>query len=185
MLKKIGSFLKQYGKWIGGGLLVVLVIMQFFPIDKQNPSIDSLNTFESIEQPPQEIALIMKKACNDCHSNTTEYPWYTNIAPVSWWVKGHIDHGREELNFSEWGTYSVRKKLHKMEEVAEEVEATKMPLLTYALVHTEAFISKEERASLVKWFADKAKAGEAESEEVESRREEAPSSESQEETPAN
>lgn len=160
MLKKTGAFFKQYGKWIGGGLLVILIGMQFFPIDKTNPPINEADTFEALENPPQEIAMILKKACNDCHSNATKYPWYTNVAPLSWWIKGHIDHGRGELNFSEWGTYNLRKKLHKMEEVAEEVEATKMPLLSYAIAHSEAFISKEERAALVKWFSEKSKAGE-------------------------
>lgn len=159
MLNKIGKFLKQYGKWIGGGLLLILIGMQFFQIDKTNPPINEADTFEAIENPPQEIALIMKNACNDCHTNTTKYPWYTSIAPLSWWIKDHIDHGRGELNFSEWGTYKVRKKLHKMEEVAEEVEATKMPLLTYALMHHDAFISKEDRAALVKWFSEKAEEG--------------------------
>jgi hypothetical protein len=74
------------------------------------------------------------------------------VAPVSWWVKGHIDHGREHLNFSIWGDYDAKKQAHKLEEAVEFVEETKMPLLSYIIAHPEARISEEARAELVKWF---------------------------------
>lgn len=136
-------------------LVIFLVIAQFFQIDKTNPISEPTADFITLEKPPQKMAKLLKAACYDCHSNQTEYPWYTNVSPVNWWVKGHIDHGREHLNFSEWGNYSAKKAKHKLEECVEFVEETKMPLMSYWLVHHEAKLSKEQRASMVAWFNEK------------------------------
>ncbi|MGB0839513.1 MAG: heme-binding domain-containing protein [Chitinophagales bacterium] len=133
-------------------LLVFLVVAQFFPIDKSNPPINSSADYLQTSQVPAAMATLIKSACYDCHSNETQYPWYTNVAPISWWVKDHINHGREHLNFSTWSDYSTKKQAHKMEECWEEVEATKMPMLPYIIAHSEARMSEEERASLVAWF---------------------------------
>jgi len=136
-------------------LLVVFVIMQFFRIDKNNPPTDVAQDFITLEKPPQAIATMVKNTCYDCHSNQTKYPWYTDIAPFSWWIKGHIDEGREHLNYSEWGTYKAKKKSHKFEEMAELVEGTEMPLITYVIMHSEAKMSDEERKAMVDWFKSK------------------------------
>lgn len=149
---KILKVLKQYHKKILITLLAVLIIMQFFGIDKTNPPSDANQDFMTLTSPPSDISQLLKDACYDCHSNHTKYPWYTNIAPVSWWIKGHIDHGRGNLNFSEWGTYSDKKRTHKIEEVIEFVEDKRMPLLSYIIGHPEAKISKEDRANIVTWF---------------------------------
>ena len=134
------------------GLLVALAIIQFFPIDKTNPAADMAKDYITIAQPPAQIATLLKNACYDCHSHSSKYPWYTSVAPVSWWVKGHIDNGRKHLNFSTWGDYSVKKVAHKLEECVEFVEETKMPLLSYIIAHPEARMNDEERAALVAWF---------------------------------
>jgi len=142
-------------KWIRYtliGLLVALAVMQFFPIDKTNPPVDTAKDYITIAEPPANIANMLKAACYDCHSHEAKYPWYTSVAPVSWWVKGHIDNGRKHLNFSVWGDYSAKKVAHKLEECVEFVEETKMPLLSYIIAHPEARLSEEERADLVAWF---------------------------------
>ena len=139
--------------WLGA--ILIFVIMQLFPIDKTNPQSDPSNGFISIENPPQEIALLMKNACYDCHSYHTKYPWYTNIQPVGWWIRGHFRNAREELNFSEWGGYELKKKTHKMKECADEVEETKMPLMSYWLMHPEAKLSEGDRKALVDYFRQK------------------------------
>ena len=149
---KILEFLKAQRRKILLSLLAVLVIMQFFPIDKTNPSFEESNDFMNIHQPPNDIALLLKDACYDCHSNMTKYPWYTNVAPVSWWIKGHIDHGRDNLNFSEWGTFKEGKKEHKLDECIEFVEDKRMPLLSYIIAHPEARLSAEQRSDMVAWF---------------------------------
>ncbi len=144
MKKKIGLF-----------LLIVFVIMQFFRIDKTNPSVDKAQDFMTLTQPNEEITSILKIACYDCHSHETHYPWYTNISPVNWWVKKHIRVGREKLNFSEWGAYAANKANHKLEECAEETREKHMPLTPYWIMHPKAKLSEAQRETLAKWFESK------------------------------
>ena len=134
------------------GLLVVFVIIQFFRIDKTNPKVDATKDFINVNQTPDNIAGILKTSCYDCHSYESKYPWYTNIAPVSWFVKHHINEGREHLNFSEWGNYSAKDQAHASEECAEEVEEGEMPLTSYTLIHGDAKLSKEDKALLESYF---------------------------------
>ena len=134
------------------GFIVVVIIIQFFRIDKSNPEINKADDFIEIIKPPQEIATILQNTCYECHSNESKYPWYSNLAPVSWWVKHHIDEAREELNFSKWSTYTPKKKDHKLEELAEEVEEGEMPLTEYTWTHAEAKLTEEQRKQLVDWF---------------------------------
>lgn len=132
--------------------LVILVILQFFRIDTVNPVIEEEKDFITITQPTDELKTILKNACYDCHSHTTVYPWYAQIAPVSWWLKHHIDEGREELNFSKWSDYSTKKADHKLEECAEMVEDGAMPLNSYTWTHGEASLNAEQRKALAEFF---------------------------------
>ena len=152
---KFLEFLGRNRKKILLGLLVILVVMQFFGIDKTNPPVIEEIDFITLEQPPDNVAIMLKEACYDCHSNRTKYPWYTNVAPVSWWIKGHIDHGRQNLNFSDWGNFSDGKKEHKLEECIEFVQEKRMPLLSYIIAHPEAKISEEQRLAMAQWFQSK------------------------------
>jgi len=144
--------MQKWIKRIGLALLAVLVVIQFFGIDKENPPVDSSQDFMAVAAPPADVAEMLKTACYDCHSHETAYPWYSNIAPVSWWLKDHIDHGREELNFSKWGTYKAEKAAHKAEESAEEVEEQHMPIKPYLITHADARLSDEQRERLATWF---------------------------------
>jgi Haem-binding domain len=134
------------------GLLAVFLLMQFYRIDKTNPPTDPNLDFLTVVNAPMEMATLVKNSCYDCHSHETKYPWYTDIMPFSKWIKGHIDQGREELNFSIWTTYEPDKQDHKLEEASEMLIETKMPLTTYLIAHSEARISKEERQALANWF---------------------------------
>ena len=134
------------------GLLAILGVMQFFQIDKTNPESDPSLDFININNPPVEITEMLKTACYDCHSNQTRYPWYSNIAPVNWWLKDHIDHGREELNFSEWGSYNARRSDHKLEEGVEKVEGEEMPLPSYLITHGDAKLTVDQRKQLADYF---------------------------------
>lgn len=139
-------------KKIGIGLLIVLVGIQFVMIDKENPEVDESKDFITITAPPAEAEHILRVACYDCHSNETAYPWYSNIAPVSWWLKSHIDEGREHLNFSVWGEYETKRATHKLDECVEMVEEGKMPLDSYTWTHGDADLSDADRELLVEWF---------------------------------
>ena len=136
-------------------LAIILIIMQFFSIDKTNPSIDQAKDFLTVENTPTEVAQLFKIACYDCHSNETKYPWYTSVAPISWFIKGHIDNGREVLNFSTWSDYNAKQKSHKMEEIIEVVDGKEMPMLTYWMIHWDAKISEEQRKQITDWVKTK------------------------------
>lgn len=134
------------------GLVVFLILAQFIRIDKVNPDVDISKDYMTITAPPQEIKTLLNNACYDCHSNTTKYPWYTNVSPISWWIKGHIKNGRKAMNFSEWSDYKESSKQHKLEECATRIENKWMPLASYMIGHSEAKLSDEERSQLVNWF---------------------------------
>ena len=137
------------------GLVVLLIIMQFFPIDKTNPPVDQAKDFLTMENAPVEVAQLFKTACYDCHSDETKYPWYTSVAPISWFIKGHIDEGHKHLGFSTWGDYDAKQKAHKMEEIIEMVDGKEMPMLTYWMIHWDAKISVEQRKQMTDWVRTK------------------------------
>lgn len=135
-------------------LAVILLVMQFFTIDKTRKAADPSKDFITLTQPSEELTNILRTACYDCHSVETKYPWYTSVAPISWWIAHHIDEGSEHLNFSAWGDYSPKKQDHKLEEFYEEVEEGEMPLFSYTLVHGEAQLSDDQREKLISWVKE-------------------------------
>lgn len=137
---------------IGRVLIVLLVLAQFKRIDKTPGDTNPDNDFLVVEEAPEEIASIFKTACYDCHSNSTNYPWYSNIAPVSWWLKRHVRMGTMKLNYSEWGTFSDSKREHKKEESADYVGKGWMPIVPYKITHPEARLTDEQREMLVNWL---------------------------------
>ncbi|MFT5860503.1 MAG: hypothetical protein ACI865_002616 [Flavobacteriaceae bacterium] len=144
--------IKKVFKYFFIGLILIFGVIQFIRIDKANPKIEKAKDLISIYEPSVEIENILRTACYDCHSHETVYPWYSNIAPVSWWLKDHIDEGREHLNFSVWGDYSEQKANHKLHECAEEVEEGKMPLPSYLYTHGDAELTSDQQELLADWF---------------------------------
>jgi len=134
------------------GLLLIFGVIQFIRIDKTNPKVEKSKDLISIYKPSDEIEGLIRTACYDCHSFETTYPWYSNIAPVSWWLKHHVDEGRSELNFSIFGEYSEKKANHKLHECAEEIEKDKMPLPSYLYTHGDAELTKKQKEKLANWF---------------------------------
>jgi hypothetical protein len=142
-------------KWvIGAGL--VLLAAQILQPEKNNPPVDTAEEFNTIYNPPAELTSVLKNCCYDCHSNETKYPWYAYFSPVSWYLNNHIREGREELNFSVWGTYQEEDLFKILEHVAEEVKEHKMPLSSYTWLHPEAKLTDTQREMIVRWFAAKA-----------------------------
>ncbi|WP_379965041.1 heme-binding domain-containing protein [Epilithonimonas sp. UC225_85] len=133
-------------------LLVAFVMIQFFQIDKTNPTNNDGMDFIKIKNTPEPIAKIIRSSCYDCHSNETEYPAYSYIQPFGWLVKDHIDEGRKEMNFSTFATYEPKRQAHKLEEAAEYVEQKKMPLESYTLGHPDAKLTDDQRRQLVDYF---------------------------------
>ncbi|MDQ0783033.1 heme-binding domain-containing protein [Chryseobacterium sp. W4I1] len=133
-------------------LLVAFIIIQFFPIDKTNPPPTPGMDFLKIKNTPEPVAKIISTSCYDCHSNETEYPWYSSISPASWFVKNHIDEGRKHLNFSTFAMYEPKQQAHKLEECIEMVEKEEMPLESYYVGHQDAKLTADQRKELIKYF---------------------------------
>ncbi len=133
-------------------LLMAFIIIQFFPIDRENPPTNEGMDFLTIKNTPESTATLIRNGCYDCHSNETKYPWYTNIQPVAWFLKDHIDEGRKELNFSTFATYEPKRQAHKLFEAAEMVQAGEMPLDSYELGHPEAQFTEAQRSEIIKYF---------------------------------
>jgi hypothetical protein len=100
---------------------------------------------------PPEIAAIFERSCRDCHSYNTQWPWYSHIAPASWFLISHVNEGRRHLNFSEWASYDSKKARKKLEDICNEVEEGVMPLKSYLLLHSEAKLSPDEVQKICEW----------------------------------
>jgi hypothetical protein len=133
------------------GLVVVFALIQFVRIDRSNPPVIPENSIEAAVSVPADIQQIIGRSCNDCHTNKTVYPWYTQVAPVSWWLRNHIDEGRRELNFNEFATYPAKKQDRKLEEVCDQVKAGEMPLPSYLIVHGGATLTDQDRQVICDW----------------------------------
>lgn len=134
-------------------LLIVFVIAQFFGPEKNLGDIASIDSFLTETNPPEDVKIILKESCIDCHSDHTRYPWYNNITPVNYWLDGHVRDGKKHFNISEssWSTASLKRKDHKFDELIEMVEAGSMPLDSYTWTHSEAKLTDEQRASVIAW----------------------------------
>ena len=131
-------------------LLIVFIIMQFFGPDKNQGSMASLDAFVAETNPPKDVQTIFETTCYDCHSDVTRYPWYDKVTPVNYWLADHIEEGKEHFNLSEWDSYSLKKKDHKLEELIEEVEEREMPLESYTYTHSDANLSDAQIAAVVR-----------------------------------
>jgi hypothetical protein len=138
-------------KKIAIGLLIALVIIQFFRPDRNISSEKSPNDITNKYAVPASVQEILKTSCYDCHSNNTVYPWYANIQPVAWWLADHVNEGKKELNFSEFLTYSPKKAHRKLEEVNELVKEGEMPLQSYTIIHQNAKLSEPQKLEIATW----------------------------------
>ncbi|UBM60876.1 heme-binding domain-containing protein [Marinilongibacter aquaticus] len=132
-------------------LLLVFVIIQFIRPEKNESSELSPNDITQVHNVPEGVKSIMAKACNDCHSNNTQYPWYNSIQPVAWYLEEHVEDGKRHFNFSEFGSYEPWRAYHKLEELIEEVEEGKMPMDEYTWMHKEAVLTEAEKGELIDW----------------------------------
>jgi hypothetical protein len=128
---------------------VVFGAIQFVPVERTNPPVA-----RDVPAPP-EVKAVLRRACYDCHSNETHWPWYSRIAPISWMVARDVREGRAELNFSTWNLYSAKERVGKLHESWETVAEGEMPLRFYIAPHRRARLSAHDRALLQQWAADR------------------------------
>lgn len=132
-------------------LFIVFVVAQFFGPEKNQGDLATLEPFLNETNPPEDVHLILKTACFDCHSDYTRYPWYNAITPLNYWLADHVDHGKGELNFSNWAEYSLKRKDRKLEEVMDLIKKKEMPLESYTWTHKDAILSDEQIENVMAW----------------------------------
>lgn len=129
-------------------LAAVLIVAQFIRPERSNPPTDPSASFEAVAKPPREVAAVIGRACRDCHSNQTVWPWYSHISPVSWLVAGDVKEGRAKLNFSQWNIYSPEMTRIKLGEICAELKKGEMPPLYYLPMHPETKVAPTEISAI-------------------------------------
>ena len=145
--------MRAWGKRVLLAGIAFVVVAQFIPVTGANPPVDPTQTVFARMTVPAEVAGILTRACQDCHSHNTKWPWYSRIAPVSWLVVNDVNEGRRELNFSEWGRYNARRQDRKLKEICEQVERGKMPMPIYTVMHPQAKLTASDQKAICEWSA--------------------------------
>ena len=143
--------MKKILKIVAVVFVAAFVIAQFFRPDQTLPPTVQADTLEATTQVPANVAQVLKRSCNDCHSNQTVYPWYASITPFSYLLQNHIDEGRSKLNFSVWNTYDAKRKARKLDQICDQVIGGEMPLNQYLWIHRDAKLSDEDKRLLCDW----------------------------------
>jgi len=138
-------------RWVLIVIAGMLLLAQLVRPAKTNPATDPSQAVEARVNVPPQVAAILNRSCADCHSNKTVWPWYTNVAPVSWFVINHVNEGRRHLNFSEWGKYTGRRSDKVMAEICDQVKMGEMPLSSYTPLHPDSSLSDEDKRILCDW----------------------------------
>ncbi len=136
---------RTVARWFALASLAVFLLLQLKQPNRSNPPVQSeINA-------PAEIATILERSCYACHSYETDWPWYAYVAPVSWWVVDHVNHGRGDLNFSEWPVLDFEELEHAFHDIDEQIAKGEMPLKSYLILHRDARLSEEDKAALRRW----------------------------------
>jgi cytochrome c551/c552 len=139
---------KKLGRWLGSlivALCIAFLAIQLVPVDRSNPPV------ESDLGAPNEVNSILRRACYDCHSNETVWPWYSRVAPVSWALAYDVKKGRAALNYSTWGGLSSQQQAKAVQESWEEVADGEMPSWYYVPLHPQARLSPNDKTTLRQW----------------------------------
>jgi len=132
-------------------LAVAFIAAQFFRPNRTAPFEVPAESLEGSTAVPADVSTILNRSCADCHSYRTNYPWYSNVSPASWFLQNHINDGRNELNLSVWNTYPARKKIRKLDEICEQVRDGEMPLPSYLWIHWDANMQPGDADALCAW----------------------------------
>ncbi len=141
-------------KWLKRALVALatlFVVAQVIRPSMTNPPVDESRTLQAKAQISPEVYAILERSCNDCHSNKTEWPWYSQVAPVSWYLSNHVSDGRRQLNISDWAGYDTRRATRKLDEMCDQVKSGEMPIKSYLLIHPRAKLSDADRQAICNW----------------------------------
>jgi hypothetical protein len=143
--------MKKVFKWIIIAVGVGVVVAQFIRPDRSIPAFDPSRDIARLPGIDSAVASILRRSCYDCHSFETRWPWYSNVAPVSWLIVNDVNGGRRHLNFSIWGRYADSRKVQSLDDLHDEISDSGMPLPQYLLLHPDARLSQAERDTLLRW----------------------------------
>ena len=143
-----------WAKRVGLSLASLLLVAQLIPVDRRNPPPQPSNTIYDTQKIPPSVTVVLERSCKNCHSSETSWPWYSYVAPVSWVVARDVHRARKAMNFSEWGSYSVKRKENKLEEICDQVTNGDMPDGMYLLLHGDAVVTQQERQDVCQWTED-------------------------------
>jgi hypothetical protein len=129
-----------------------LVGVQFKPASLNQNTVVLSTDFTKTFKVPENVQILLKKSCYDCHSNNTNYPWYNKVQPLSWVLENHIKEGKEELNFSEFGVYSKRRQKSKLKSILNQIKDDEMPLSSYTLIHRESRLTISDKKEVITWI---------------------------------
>jgi uncharacterized membrane protein len=132
-------------RWAALAVAIVLALIQVIPADRTNPPV------RIDVDAPDHVKEILRRACYDCHSHETHWPWYSRVAPVSWWIADHVEHGRGDLNFSEWPALDFYAQELACKDIEEQITKGEMPLRNYTILHPEARLTDDERETILEW----------------------------------
>ncbi len=150
-MKNIFTILKAQKIKILIGFISIIILIQFKQPERNEGNASSPNDITVATVVSPEIKGILETSCFDCHSDNTNYPWYTNIQPVGWVLEDHVKEGKKELNFSQFATYSIKRKLKKYHEITEQLDEGEMPLNSYLLIHRNAVLNDSQKKLLIDW----------------------------------
>ena len=143
--------MRKFLKLLALAVAILFVSVQFVRPNKTNPPVVQAQTIEAHVRVAPEVASIFERACKDCHSHQTEWPWYAQVAPVSWYVTDHVNHGRKHLNFSEWSNYDREQADWLLGAMCMTAERGQMPLTSYTRLHHSAKLSPLDVQTLCAW----------------------------------
>jgi ribosomal protein S20 len=141
-------------KIVLSGIVLFLLMQLYQPVRNVDYGKVSPLFFSKTFLVPVKVQTILQTSCFDCHSNNSNYPWYSNIQPVRAFMDSHIKEGKENLNFSEFGTYSTRKQQSKLDRMIKQIKSDEMPLASYTIIHRNAALNKKSKVVLLQWIEE-------------------------------
>ena len=127
--------------------------MQFYqPVRNLGYQQDITANFTKVYKVPKNVRTVLRTSCYDCHSNNTNYPLYSYVQPIRFFMEKHIAAGKENLNFSEWGNYSSRKQRNKLDRIVKQIKSNEMPLASYTLIHKNAILTTTQKREVINWI---------------------------------
>ena len=131
--------------------VIILIGIQFIRPARNTSTGESINDISMVMDMPVQVQNILHQSCYDCHSNNTNYPLYVNIQPVGWLLASHISKAKEELNFSDFGSYPWRRQISKLDAIANNIQDNTMPLPSYRFMHKKSRLTNDEKHLMISW----------------------------------